>query len=116
MAKNWEAKEEDAQAGEERMHDVKHPAWEYEKIVGFLSGGWSRGLRDCNGVRVKFELCSDIVLGRVVTTSPNTGLEVSVPGRPDVFPNTTGELQSDLAGASTSLWRRLQLSAPAFLN
>jgi hypothetical protein len=41
---------------------------------------------------MKFELCSDIVLGRAVTTSPSTGLEVFVPGRLDVFPNTSGEL------------------------
>ena len=36
-------------------------------------------------VIMKFQLGSGIVLGRAVTTSPNTGLEVSVPGRPDVF-------------------------------
>jgi hypothetical protein len=28
------------------MHDVTVPAWEDEKIVGFLSGGGSGGLRD----------------------------------------------------------------------
>ena len=39
------AGEKDAQAGEEGMHDVKRSAWEYEKIVGFLSGGWSDQLR-----------------------------------------------------------------------
>jgi hypothetical protein len=41
---------------------------------------------------MKFELYSDIVLGRAVTTSPGIGLEVAVPGRPDVFLNTSGEL------------------------
>jgi hypothetical protein len=34
---------------------------------------------------MKFQLCSGIVLGRAVTTSPNTGLEVFAPGRPDMF-------------------------------
>jgi hypothetical protein len=37
--------EEDAQAGQARMHDVDRAAWEDEKIVGFLSGGWDGGLR-----------------------------------------------------------------------
>jgi hypothetical protein len=67
------------------MHDVKHPAWELEKTVGFLSGVCGGGLRECNGGRVKFWWCFGIVLGRAVTTSPSTGLEVAVPGRPDVF-------------------------------
>jgi len=60
-------------------------------IKSLLSGAWGGGLRDCNGVRVKFEVCSGIVLGRAVTTSPNTGLEVFAPGRLDMFPNTTWE-------------------------
>ena len=40
------------------------------------------------GARLKFGLFSDIVWDRAVTTGPNTGFEVSVPGRPDIFPNT----------------------------
>ena len=48
-------------------------------------GACNGGLRDCSAVRVKFEVCSGIVLGRALTTSPSTGLEVSVPGRPDMF-------------------------------
>jgi len=36
---------EDAQAGEEGMHDVLHAAWEYGKIVRFLSGVESDQLR-----------------------------------------------------------------------
>ena len=48
-------------------------------------GACNGGLRDCSAVRVKFEVCSGIVLGRAVTTSPSTGLEVFAPGRPDVF-------------------------------
>ena len=48
--------------------------------------------KTCNRVRVKFWWCSGIVLGRAVTASPSTGVEVSVPGRLDVFPHTTGEL------------------------
>ena len=58
--------------------------------VGFLSGTRSGGLRDSGAeastqVRVKFEVCSGIVFGRAVTTSPSTGLEVAVPGRLDMF-------------------------------
>jgi len=43
---------------------------------------------------MKFEVGSGIVLGRAVTTSPSTGLEVFAPGRLDMF--LSQELQGTL--------------------
>ena len=40
-----------------------------------------------------------------MTTGPSTGVEVSVPGRQDMFLKTR-ELPSCLAGAPTSVWHR----------
>ena len=47
------AGEEDAQAGEVRMHDVNHTAWEDEKIVGFSPWNF-KILRRRRGVRGTF--------------------------------------------------------------
>jgi hypothetical protein len=52
---------------------------------------------------VKFEVCSDIVLGKAVTTSPNTGLEVSVPGRLDMFLSPEPQGTLILPGRSADL-------------
>ena len=52
---------------------------------------------------MKFELCSGIVLGRAVTTSPSTGLEVFAPGRPDVFLSHKPQGTLILLGRSANL-------------